>query len=232
MEEKIKMLLCEDDENLGMLLREYLEAKGYTTTLCPDGEAGFREFSKNKFDIAVLDVMMPKKDGFTLAQEIRQSNADLPIIFLTAKTLKEDILEGFKLGADDYIPKPFSMEELVFRVEAILRRVRGKKNKESTLYHIGRFTFDTQKQLLTIDDKQTKLTTKENELLSLLCSHANDILQRDFALKTIWIDDNYFNARSIDVYITKLRKHLKEDPQIEIINIHGKGYKLIAPEQD
>ena len=218
MEEKIKMLLCEDDENLGMLLREYLEAKGYTTTLCPDGEAGFREFSK--------------KDGFTLAQEIRQSNADLPIIFLTAKTLKEDILEGFKLGADDYITKPFSMEELVFRVEAILRRVRGKKNKESTLYHIGRFTFDTQKQLLTIDDKQTKLTTKENELLSLLCSHANDILQRDFALKTIWIDDNYFNARSMDVYITKLRKHLKEDPQIEIINIHGKGYKLIAPEQD
>ena len=232
MEEKIKMLLCEDDENLGMLLREYLEAKGYTTTLCPDGVAGFREFSKNKFDIAVLDVMMPKKDGFTLAQEIRQSNADLPIIFLTAKTLKEDILEGFKLGADDYITKPFSMEELVFRVEAILRRVRGKKNKESTLYHIGRFTFDTQKQLLTIDDKQTKLTTKENELLSLLCSHANDILQRDFALKTIWIDDNYFNARSMDVYITKLRKHLKEDPQIEIINIHGKGYKLIAPEQD
>ena len=232
MEEKIKMLLCEDDENLGMLLREYLEAKGYTTTLCPDGEAGFREFSKNKFDIAVLDVMMPKKDVFTLAQEIRQSNADLPIIFLTAKTLKEDILEGFKLGADDYITKPFSMEELVFRVEAILRRVRGKKNKESTLYHIGRFTFDTQKQLLTIDDKQTKLTTKENELLSLLCSHANDILQRDFALKTIWIDDNYFNARSMDVYITKLRKHLKEDPQIEIINIHGKGYKLIAPEQD
>ena len=232
MEEKIKMLLCEDDENLGMLLREYLEAKGYTTTLCPDGEAGFREFSKNKFDIAVLDVMMPKKDGFTLAQEIRQSNADLPIIFLTAKTLKEDILEGFKLGAYDYITKPFSMEELVFRVEAILRRVRGKKNKESTLYHIGRFTFDTQKQLLTIDDKQTKLTTKENELLSLLCSHANDILQRDFALKTIWIDDNYFNARSMDVYITKLRKHLKEDPQIEIINIHGKGYKLIAPEQD
>ena len=232
MEEKIKMLLCEDDENLGMLLREYLEAKGYTTTLCPDGEAGFREFSKNKFDIAVLDVMMPKKDRFTLAQEIRQSNADLPIIFLTAKTLKEDILEGFKLGADDYITKPFSMEELVFRVEAILRRVRGKKNKESTLYHIGRFTFDTQKQLLTIDDKQTKLTTKENELLSLLCSHANDILQRDFALKTIWIDDNYFNARSMDVYITKLRKHLKEDPQIEIINIHGKGYKLIAPEQD
>ena len=232
MEEKIKMLLCEDDENLGMLLREYLEAKGYTTTLCPDGEAGFREFSKNKFDIAVLDVMMPKKDGFSLAQDIRQQNAELPIIFLTAKTLKEDILEGFKIGADDYITKPFSMEELVMRIEAILRRVKGKKTRENTIYHIGRFTFDTQKQLLSIGDKQTKLTTKENELLALLCAHANEILQRDYALKTIWIDDNYFNARSMDVYITKLRKHLKEDDQIEIINIHGRGYKLITPEEE
>lgn len=232
MEETIKILLCEDDENLGMLLREYLQAKGYSTVLCPDGEQGFKEFTKNKYDIAVLDVMMPKKDGFTLAQDIRQANADLPIIFLTAKTLKEDILEGFKIGADDYITKPFSMEELVFRVEAILRRVRGKKTKESTLYHIGKFVFDTQKQLLAIGDQQTKLTTKENELLALLCSHANEILQRDFALKTIWIDDNYFNARSMDVYITKLRKHLKDDDQIEIINIHGKGYKLIVPNQD
>ena len=232
MEETIKILLCEDDENLGMLLREYLQAKGYSTVLCPDGEQGFKECTKNKYDIAVLDVMMPKKDGFTLAQDIRQANADLPIIFLTAKTLKEDILEGFKIGADDYITKPFSMEELVFRVEAILRRVRGKKTKESTLYHIGKFVFDTQKQLLTIGDQQTKLTTKENELLALLCSHANEILQRDFALKTIWIDDNYFNARSMDVYITKLRKHLKDDDQIEIINIHGKGYKLIVPNQD
>ena len=232
MEEKLKILLCEDDENLGMLLREYLQAKGYMTELCADGEAGFKAFMKSKFDICVLDVMMPKKDGFTLAQEIRQTNAEMPIIFLTAKTQKEDIVDGFKLGADDYITKPFSMEELVFRIEAILRRVRGKKSKESTLYNIGKFTFDTQKQLLSIGDEHRKLTTKENELLSLLCSHANEILQRDFALKTIWIDDNYFNARSMDVYITKLRKHLKDDPQIEIINIHGKGYKLIAPEMD
>ena len=178
MEEKIKILLCEDDENLGMLLREYLQAKGYTATLCPDGEVGYREFLKDKFDICVLDVMMPKKDGFTLAQEIRQANADMPIIFLTAKVLKEDILDGFKIGADDYITKPFSMEELVLRVEAILRRVRGKKNKEATVYKIGKFVFDTQKQLLTIGDKQTKLTTKENELLSLLCSHANDTAAR------------------------------------------------------
>ena len=231
MNDKMRILLCEDDENLGMLLREYLQAKGYETELFADGEAGYRGFVRGRYDICVLDVMMPKKDGFTLAQEIRQANADIPIIFLTAKTLKEDILEGFKIGADDYITKPFSMEELVFRVEAILRRVRGKKNKESSVYRIGRFTFDTQKQLLVIGDKQTKLTTKENELLALLCSHANEILQRDFALKTIWIDDNYFNARSMDVYITKLRKHLKDDPQIEIINIHGKGYKLITPEE-
>ena len=217
MDEKLRILLCEDDENLGMLLREYLQAKGYSAELCPDGEAGYKAFLKNKYDLCVLDVMMPKKDGFTLAQEIRQANAEIPIIFLTAKTLKEDILEGFKIGADDYITKPFSMEELTFRIEAILRRVRGKRNKESNIYKIGRF-------------KQTKLTTKESELLGLLCAHANEILQRDFALKTIWIDDNYFNARSMDVYITKLRKHLKEDDSIEIINIHGKGYKLITPE--
>ena len=226
---------CEDDENLGTLLSEYLQAKGYQADLCPDGEVGYKTFLKNKYDICVLDVMMPKKDGFTLAQEIRQTNAEIPIIFLTAKQLKEDILAGFKIGADDYITKPFSMEELVFRIEAILRRVRGKRTKESTLYQIGRFTFDTQKQLLTLDndpEKATKLTTKENELLALLCAHSNEILQRDYALKTIWIDDNYFNARSMDVYITKLRKHLKADDQIEIINIHGKGYKLIVPDEE
>lgn len=232
MDEKMRILLCEDDENLGMLLREYLQAKDYDADLYSDGEAGYKAFLKGKYDLCVLDVMMPKKDGFTLAQEIRAVNGEVPIIFLTAKSLKEDILEGFKIGADDYITKPFSMEELVLRVEAILRRVRGKKNKESTLYHIGKFTFDTQKQLLSAGEKQTKLTTKENELLALLCSHANEILQRDFALKTIWIDDNYFNARSMDVYITKLRKHLKDDPQIEIINIHGKGYKLITPNEE
>lgn len=232
MEEKVKILLCEDDENLGTLLCEYLIAKGYDATLCPDGEAGFKEFQKEKFDICILDVMMPKKDGFTLAQDIRQMNSQVPIIFLTARVQKEDVLEGFDKGADDYITKPFSMEELVKRVEAILRRVRGKKNRESTMYKIGRFTFDTQKQLLTIDGKSTKLTTKENELLVLLCSHANEILKRNDALRTIWIDDNYFNARSMDVYITKLRKHLKADDQIEIINIHGQGYKLIVPEED
>lgn len=232
MDEKLRILLCEDDENLGMLLREYLQAKNFETELCPDGVAGYKAFLKGSFDLCVLDVMMRKKDGFSLAKDIRQNNSDIPIIFLTAKTLKEDVLDGFKIGADDYITKPFSMEELVFRIEAILRRVKGKKNRDRTTYKIGSFTFDTQKQILARGEKQTKLTTKESELLSLLCAHANEILQRDFALKTIWIDDNYFNARSMDVYITKLRKHLKEDESVEIINIHGKGYKLITPDPD
>ena len=194
MEERLRILLCEDDENLGMLLREYLQAKGFSADLFADGESGYKAFLKGKYDICVLDVMMPKKDGFALAQEIRTVNSEVPIIFLTAKSLKEDILEGFKIGADDYLTKPFSMEELVFRIEAILRRVKGKKGKEVTMYKIGRFTFDTQKQVLMIGDKITKLTTKESELLSLLCAHVNEILERNFALKTIWIDDNYFNA--------------------------------------
>lgn len=228
----MKILLCEDDENLGMLLREYLQAKGYMTELCADGEIGYKTFIKDKFDLCIFDVMMPKKDGFSLARDIRQANQEVPIIFLTAKTLKEDILEGFKLGADDYLTKPFSMEELTFRIEAVLRRVNGKKNRNRTFYKIGSFTFDTKKQILSRGNEETKLTTKESELLSLLCAHANEILQRDFALKTIWIDDNYFNARSMDVYITKLRKHLKGDDSVEIINIHGKGYKLITPDGD
>ena len=232
MEERLKIMLCEDDENLGMLLREYLQAKGYDTVLCADGEVGYKAFLTEKFDLCVLDVMMPKKDGFSLAKDIRQINQEIPIIFLTAKTLKEDIFDGFKIGADDYLTKPFSMEELTYRIEAVLRRVRGKKNRDRTFFKIGGFTFDAQKQILARGDQQTKLTTKESELLTLLCAHANEILQRDFALRTIWIDDNYFNARSMDVYITKLRKHLKGDDSVEIINIHGKGYKLIIPEEE
>ncbi|GAB6007658.1 DNA-binding response regulator [Bacteroidia bacterium] len=229
MEEKLKLFLCEDDENLGMLLREYLQAKGYDTDLYTDGEVGYKGFVKEKYDLCILDVMMPKKDGITLVKEIRVINTDIPIIFLTAKNMKDDILEGFKAGADDYITKPFSMEELVLRIEAIFRRVKGKRSKEQQIYQFSNMTFDTQKQILTINGESTKLTTKEAELLALLCAHANDILERNHALKQIWVDDNYFNARSMDVYITKLRKLLKPDPRIEIINIHGKGYKLIAP---
>jgi two-component system, OmpR family, response regulator len=198
--------------------------------LMTDGEKGLKAFQKTKYDLCVLDVMMPKKDGFTLAQDIRAINAETPIIFLTAKNLKEDILNGFKIGADDYITKPFSMEELLFRIEAIIRRVKGKKSKEVSTYQIGKYNFDTQKQLLMLDDQQTKLTTKECELLTLLCAHKNQILERNYTLMTIWEENTYFNARSMDVYITKLRKHLKDDETVQIMNIHGKGYKLVAPE--
>jgi DNA-binding response OmpR family regulator len=229
-EEKVRILLCEDDENLGMLLREYLQTKGYDCELQPDGEAGYKAFTRNKFDLCVLDVMMPKKDGFSLATDIRAMNSEVPIVFLTAKSMKEDILQGFKLGADDYISKPFSMEELLYRIESIMRRVRGKKAKDIINYQIGRFSFDAQKQTLEIDGETKKLTTKESELLNLLAANANTILERNYALKTIWVDDNYFNARSMDVYITKLRKLLKDDENVAIINIHGKGYKLIMPQ--
>ncbi len=232
METKQRILLCEDEESLGMLLREYLQAKGYDAELYLDGEAGFKAFARSHYDMCVLDVMMPKKDGFTLAQEIREMNVDVPIIFLTARNLKEDIFEGFKIGADDYLTKPFSMDELVFRMEAVLRRVKGVKTQPITQYTLGKYTFDTQRQILSHDDEEVKLTTKESELLHLLCMHANDVLLRELALKTIWIDDNYFNARSMDVYITKLRKHLRADPTIEINNVHGKGYKLIIPEEN
>ena len=226
-----RILIIEDEAAIREILTAPLESQGYKVTGAADGLEGVNAFHDGKFDLILLDIMLPKIDGYTVCEMIRRES-DIPIILLTALDSEEAQIKGFDTLADDYITKPFSMEELVFRVEAILRRVRGKKNKESSVYHIGDFIFDTQKQLLVIGDKQTKLTTKENELLALLCSHANEILQRDFALKTIWIDDNYFNARSMDVYITKLRKHLKDDPQIEIINIHGKGYKLITPEAE
>lgn len=230
-EEKLHIMLCEDDSNLGFLLSEYLQAKGYDVDLLSDGEQGYEAFQKKKYDMCILDVMMPKKDGYTLAQDIRLMDAEVPIIFLTAKNMKEDILRGFKLGADDYITKPFSMEELIFRMEAISRRVKGIKNKDVTSYRIGKLTFDTPKQTLSVDGGEViRLTTKECELLNLLCSHQNQILERNYALMTIWGENTYFNARSMDVYITKLRKHLKADPDVQIMNIHGKGYKLVVPE--
>ncbi len=228
----IKLLVAEDDPNLGTILKAYLTQKGYTVVWAKDGEEAMRFFDEEDVDACILDVMMPLKDGFAVAKEIRKIDKKVPIIFLTAKNLEADKLKGFEVGADDYITKPFSMEELVLRIEAILRRVKGKKGKEVTVYKIGKFTFDTQRQVLFTDDRSDNLTTKESELLSLLCAHLNEILERNFALKTIWIDDNYFNARSMDVYITKLRKKLKDDPTIEIINIHGKGYKLIAPDTE
>jgi DNA-binding response OmpR family regulator len=227
---KSRLLLAEDDENLGSLLQEYLQAKGYETDWVKNGEKAFRYFEQFHYDLCIFDVMMPVKDGFTLASEIRILNNTIPIIFLTAKSMKEDVLEGFSLGADDYITKPFSMEELLFRIEAILRRTSGAIGKDKHIWEIGKLTFDSKKQLLIDSGKEQKLTTKESDLLQLLCNNINQVLERNFALKAIWIDDNYFNARSMDVYITKLRKYIKADPNIQIINVHGKGYKLVVDE--
>ncbi len=225
---KANVLLAEDDENLGVLLREYLKAKGYETDLFPDGDAAFKGFQSKTYDICILDVMMPKKDGFTLAKEIRQLNSSIPVIFLTAKSMKEDIVEGFSSGADDYMTKPFSIEELLLRVEAVLRRTRGDNVSNQDVFTVGIYTFNATKQTLTSGDHEQKLTAKESELLKYLCFNRNGILDRNFALRTIWNDDSYFNARSMDVYITKLRKYMKEDPTIQIINVRGKGFKLIS----
>ncbi len=225
---KTRILLAEDDENLGSLLQEYLKAKNYEADWLTNGDKAFKAFERNHYDICILDVMMPVKDGFTLATEIRMLDKEMPVIFLTAKSLKEDVLEGFTRGADDYITKPFSMEELIYRIEAILRRTKGGTENKDHVYEVGRYKFDSQKQTLIYEGNIQGLTTKENDLLRLLCNNTNRILERNFALKAIWIDDNYFNARSMDVYITKLRKYLKEDPNVQIINVHGKGYKLIV----
>ena len=225
----IRILLAEDDSNLGILLKNYLTAKNYETTLLINGNQALEAFSKESFDLCLLDIMMPEMDGLTLAKEIRLKNPKVPVIFLTAKNQEENIIEGFKSGADDYITKPFSMEELLYRIEAILRRITNTGiNKKLDSYILGDYTFDPLNQLLTYGDKQIKLTTKESELLELLCRYGNETLERNFALKTIWIDDNYFNARSMDVYITRLRKYLSKDPSVKILNIHGKGYKLIC----
>lgn len=227
---KTKILLVEDDPSLGPLLQEYLEAKGFETKLANDGVKGADVFFKGSFDLLLLDVMMPNKDGITLAKEIRVADKNIPIIFLTAKSMKEDALEGFHAGADDYITKPFSMEELLARVNAVLRRTNKVRSTESdeVNFTIGAYSFNSQKQLLLINNNEQKLTTKESQLLRLLCVHKNDVLDRNFALKTIWQDDNYFNGRSMDVYIAKLRKYLKDDTKVEIINIHGKGFKLLV----
>ncbi len=226
---KIRILLAEDDNNLGLLLKNYLNAKNYETELFINGTLALEAYHTRTFDFCILDIMMPEMDGITLAKEIRSKNPEIPIIFLTAKNQKDDILEGFKSGADDYITKPFSIEELLYRLEAILRRsATSSPIKKEGAYTIGGYSFDPLKQLLVFEEQTRKLTTKESELLELLCRHGNEILERNFALKTIWIDDNYFNARSMDVYITRLRKYFRKDPSIKILNIHGRGYKLLS----
>lgn len=232
MSEKRNILLVEDDKNLGGLLQEYLIAKGFDTQLEVDGDKGAKAFVNGKFDLCVLDVMMPIKDGFTLAKEIRNLDKEIPIIFLTAKSLKTDKIEGFESGADDYMTKPFSMEELLLRVNAILRRTHGRESTSSSSgasnFQIGSLLFDYNKRTLTGNDLDQKLTSKEAELLKLLCENKNDVMERSVALNKIWRDDSYFNARSMDVYITKLRKYLKFDPSVEIVNMHGRGFKLLT----
>lgn len=227
-----KILLAEDDPNLGELLKDYLELKGkFEVMLCKDGEEALRAFGQNSFDLCILDVMMPKKDGFTLGREIRKINPDIPLIFATAKGMMEDKTEAFSLGGDDYITKPFRVEELLLRIQALLKRVSREKAFEEepvNEFQIGKFHFDYPSQIISIEGRNQKLSTKEAELLRLLCLNMNEVLTRETALLEIWHDDNYFNGRSMDVFLSKLRKYLKEDPDVEIVNVHGKGYKLLA----
>jgi len=222
------ILVLEDDSNLGFILQEHLELNGFNVRLCINGIEGMTEYERGHYDMCLVDVMMPKQDGFAFVKELRKKDALIPVIFLTARSLKEDRIEGFKLGCDDYVTKPFSIEELLLRIGAVLRRssrdIAGEYKRSR--FNIGSFDFDYEKRILKCGGHTTELTTKEAELLKLLCVHQNRALERELALKTVWGSDNYFNARSMDVFISKIRKYFREDPAISIINIHGKGYKL------
>lgn len=226
----VSILLVEDDPNLGLVLQEYLQIKaGYRVTLCKDGEEGLKAFFQDQFDLCIFDVMMPKKDGFSLGREVRAVNEHIPIIYATAKGMMEDKVEGFQIGADDYITKPFRIEELLLRIQAILKRVhQGEQVVEERVFILGKFKFDFVSQTLAHNDTSTKISGKEAELLRLLCLRKNQLLTREEALLKIWNDDSYFNGRSMDVYLSKIRKYLKADESIEIINVHGKGFKLIC----
>lgn len=232
-----RILLVEDDRNFGDVLRSYLEINEYEVTLATDGEEGLLEYKKSDFDLCIFDVMMPKKDGFTLAKEIREKDKSTPIIFLTAKSLKDDILEGFKIGADDYITKPFNSEELLYRVMAILKRSQKEQEGDSDVkeFDLGAYHFNYPLRILScsIDDSEDTLSPKEAHLLRMFCIKKNDVLERSEALNKIWGEDNYFTARSMDVFVTKLRKYLAKDKNLEIANIHGNGFRLIekTPEE-
>ncbi len=232
MDEKkqFKILLCEDDTNLGMVLKNYLELNEYEITLERDGRLGLAAFQREKFDICLLDVMMPNMDGFTLAEEIRDIDPDVPLFFLSAKTMKEDIIQGYKLGADDYITKPFDSEVLLMKIKAILKRNEEENRISDNLeFDLASYHFNPKLRELKKGDLVQTLSPKENDLLKMLAEHKNDLLPRERALKKIWGSDTYFNGRSMDVYIAKLRKYLKEDTTIEIVNIHGNGFRLVAP---
>ena len=228
-----KILLAEDDPNLGEILKDYLELKGkFDVRLCQDGEDALRAFGRDEYDLCILDVMMPKKDGFSLGKEIRKTNQDIPIIFATAKGMMEDKTEAFNLGGDDYITKPFRVEELLLRINALLKRsLSQERSVEEELpvnFNLGEYNFDYTSQIIARNGQQQKLSTKEAELLRMLCLKKNDVLTREEALIKIWHDDNYFNGRSMDVFLSKLRKYLRDDPKVEIVNVHGKGYKLLV----
>jgi len=233
--ENKKILLVEDDPNFGTVLKDYLVMNDYDVVHAKNGMEGFEKFKKDDYDMCILDVMMPYKDGFTLAKEIRDKNEEIPIIFLTAKAMKEDVLKGYKVGADDYLNKPFDSEVLLMKIQAIMQR----KNTESVAdskqfeFKIGNFHLNSKLRFLTFKDEDPiKLSPKENELLRLLALHLNDLMPRELALTKIWRDDNYFTSRSMDVYIAKLRKYLKEDANVEIINIHGEGFRLVVRNED
>ena len=231
MEAKPKILLCEDDTNLGMVLKNYLELNDYDVILERDGRLGLAAFQREKFDICLLDVMMPNMDGFTVAEEIRDINPDVPLFFLSAKTMKDDIIQGYKLGADDYITKPFDSEVLLHKIKAILKRNEEIHREEvNAEFDMGKYHFNPRLRELTVNGKVQTLSPKENELLKMLAEYKNDLLPREAALKRIWGSDTYFNGRSMDVYIAKLRKYLKEDSKLEIVNIHGNGFRLVEQE--
>jgi len=228
MKKEIRILFAEDDINLGQLLKTYLRSKGFKVTLAQNGKIAFEKFNAGEFDFCIFDIMMPELDGFTLAKEIREIDKKIPILFLSAKSMKEDKLEGFKIGADDYLTKPFQMEELLARINAIMRRVVSSNDDQDGELTIGSIRYEPEFRMLHLKDEVKKLTTKENQLLKMLVKNQNEILDRHATLRAIWGDDNYFNGRSMDVYIAKLRKVLREDSNIEIMNVHGKGFKLIV----
>ncbi|MGV9002869.1 response regulator transcription factor [Flavobacterium sp.] len=231
MENKNKILLVEDDQNFGIVLREYLTLNDFEVTLAKNGMEGFEKFKKDNFDLCILDVMMPYKDGYTLAKEIREKNKDVPLIFLTAKTMKEDVMKGYKVGADDYLNKPFDSDVLLMKIRAIIQRKAAENKNEPAKFEfeIGRFHLNSKLRFLTFDNGEPiKLSPKESELLKMMAVYENDLMPRELALTKIWREDNYFTSRSMDVYIAKLRKYLKEDPNVEILNIHGEGFRLVS----
>jgi len=227
---KLHILLVEDDPNFGNVLRDYLELNDYEVTLAKDGLEGFVLFKNNDYDLCILDVMMPRKDGFSLAEDIRRTNTQVPIIFLTAKTMKEDVLRGYQVGADDYLTKPFDSEVLLYKIKAIFQRKENEfiKEEEDIFFTVGSFQLNSKLRQLTYkNEAPQKLSPKENKLIKMLMQHKNDLMPREMALIKIWRDDNYFTSRSMDVYIAKLRKYLSLDDKVEIINIHGEGFRLV-----